>query len=103
MTRYDDTGNEFYTKRLLEFARPFVLGSAPEVYPAGTYEVESRHEVLDLNGHGMARRMSTVLVVPTPAGTLHRNVSGTELDNAFAQDAQQSTPGDRMEKDCASE
>ncbi|QIK79049.1 hypothetical protein G7077_09245 [Sphingomonas piscis] len=77
------------TSRRLVFARPFMLGKAPEVYPAGTYEVETREEAWEAQGHRALRRTSTVLVVPTPTGTLHRQVSGTELDQAFARDAEE--------------
>lgn len=88
MSRHED-GFERVTNRRLVFARPFTLGKAPEVYPAGTYEVETREEAWEAQGHRALRRTSTVLVVPTATGTLHRQVSGTELDEAFAQDAEQ--------------
>jgi hypothetical protein len=45
-------------------------------------------QVLEANGHGALRRMSTVLVVPTPTGSFSRQVSGAELDQAIAEDAE---------------
>ena len=101
MMRQEDQGHERYTTRHLVFSRPFTLGSSPEVYPAGTYEVETKQEAWEANGHRALRRMSTVLVVPTPTGTLHREVSGTELDRAFAQDAEkldQSAPSENPDR-----
>ena len=78
---------ELYTTKRVNFSRPFTLGSAPEIYPAGTYEVETMQQVWEGNGHGALRRMSTVLVVPTPTGSFSRQVSGIELDQAIARDA----------------
>jgi hypothetical protein len=79
---------ELYTTKRVTFCRPFTLGSAPEVYPAGAYQVETMQQVLEANGHGALRRMSTVLVVPTPTGSFSRQVSGAELDQAIAEDAE---------------
>jgi hypothetical protein len=74
----EDQGHEHYTTRRLTFSRPFTLGTSPEVYPAGTYEVETKQAACDASGRSVLRRISTVLVVPTPTGTLHRQVSGIE-------------------------
>jgi hypothetical protein len=78
---------ELYTTKRVTFSRPFTLGAAPEVYPAGAYDVETMQQVWDANGHSALRRMSTTLVVPTPTGSFSRQVSGIELDQAIAQDA----------------
>lgn len=77
---------ELYTTKRVNFSRPFTLGSAPEVYPAGAYQVETMQQVLEVNGHGALRRMSTVLIIPTLTGSISRQVSGAELDHAIAQD-----------------
>ena len=88
--RHEAHGHDGYTTRHLMFSRPFTLGASTEVYPAGTYGVEIRQEAWEANGHTALRRTSTILVVPTQTGTLDREVSGTDLDRAFAQDAEQS-------------
>jgi hypothetical protein len=97
MMRHEDQAHERYTTRHLVFSRPFVLGTSPEIYPAGTYEVETKQEAWEASGHSALRRTSTVLVVPTATGTLHREVSGTELDRAVARDAEQSGGGEPSE------
>jgi hypothetical protein len=89
MPRHEDEGSERFINRRLVFARSFTLGGAPDVYPAGTYEVETRQEAWEAHGHRALRRTSTVLVIPTQTGTLHRAVCGTELDQAYALDAEQ--------------
>jgi hypothetical protein len=78
---------EVYTTKLVTFSRPFTLGAAPEVYPAGVYQVETKQQVWEASGHSGLRRTSTVLVVPTPTGSFSRQVIGTELDHAIARDA----------------
>lgn len=79
---------ELYTTKRVTFSRPFTLGAAPEVYPAGAYQVETMQQVWEAGRHGALRRMSTVLVVPTPTGSFSRQVSGTELNHAIAEDAE---------------
>lgn len=70
------------------FSRPFRLGPEPEVYPAGAYEVETGEEVLQGRGHTAHIRTSTMLIIPTPSGTVHRQISGSDLDKALARDAE---------------
>lgn len=82
-----DDSPELYSTRQVIFSGPFTLGAAPEVYPAGPYSVETKEQVWEAQGHRALRRVGTVLIVPTPTGTLYREVSGTELDQAIAQDA----------------
>jgi hypothetical protein len=89
MPLHEDQGSERVTSRRLVFTNPFTLGDDAEVYSAGTYEVETTQETLEANGHRALRRTSTILVIPTRTGTVHRAVSGTELDQAFAHDAEQ--------------
>ena len=80
-------GPERYTSRRVVFANPFTLGKAPEVYPAGTYEVETKELAVDAGGHIAHVRTETVLVVPTATGTFSREVKGSDLDEALARDA----------------
>jgi hypothetical protein len=76
-----------YTTRRVVFARPFTLGKAPEVYPAGVYEVETKEQPLEAGGHTAHVRTSTVLIIPTASGTYCREVRGSELDEAVLRDA----------------
>lgn len=92
-----DNGLERYTTRRVVFARPFTLGKAPEVYPAGAYEVETKEQALEAGGHTAHVRTSTVLVIATHSGTLSREVRGSELDAAVLRDAQDGRPGDPSE------
>jgi hypothetical protein len=87
MDPFQDDSPELYTTRRVTFARPFTLGTAPEVYAAGCYEVETKQQVWEASGHSGLRRTSTVLVVPTATGSFSRQVSGIELDRAIAEDA----------------
>ena len=80
-------GRERYTTRRVVFTQQFTLGKAPEVYPAGVYEVETKEQPLDMGGHTSHVRTSTVLTIPTGSGTYCREVRGDELDDAILRDA----------------
>ena len=84
-----DDGHERYTTRRVVFVHPFSLGTSPEVYAAGAYDVETKEHALEANGHTMHVRTSTVLVIPTLAGICCREVIGSELDQALRQDKEQ--------------
>ena len=92
-----DNGLERYTTRRVVFARPFTLGNAPEVYPAGVYDVETKERPLEAAGHTAHVRTSTVLIIPTHSGTLTREVRGSELDEAVLRDAQHGGPAEPSE------
>jgi hypothetical protein len=92
-----NSGPERYTTRRVVFARPFTLGKAPEVYPAGVYQVETREQPLDAGGHTAHVRTSTILIVPTASGTYSREVRGSELDEAVLRDSQHSGSGEPSE------
>lgn len=81
-------GPERYTTRRVVFVRPFTLGKAPEVYPAGTYQVETKDEAIEHAGHTAHVRTGTVLIIPTAAGTVARQIKGSELDEAISRDAE---------------
>ena len=83
-------GPERYTTRRVVFVHPFSLGNAPEVYPAGTYEVETKEESVERGGYTAHVRTATVLIIPTAAGTCHRPVQGGELDQALMHDSEHS-------------
>lgn len=90
-------GLERYTTRRVVFTRPFHLGKAPEVYPAGVYEVETKEQPLNAAGHTAHVRTSTVLTIPTGSGTCFREVRGSELDEALLRDAESAGPRDPSE------
>ena len=96
-------GLERYTTRRVVFARPFTLGEAPEVYPAGVYEVETEEQPLELGGRTAHVRTSTVLTVPTASGTYAREVRGGDLDEAILRDAENSGPGENPDRPDAEE
>lgn len=82
-------GLERYTIRAITFAQPFSLGSSPDIYPAGTYEVEATERPVELGSQTIFVRTSTVLIVPTGTGVRWREVEPNELDRALEQDAEQ--------------
>ena len=85
-------GVDRYTTTRVVFAHPFTLGKAPEVYPAGIYDVETKEQPLDAGGHTAHVRTSTVLIIPTSWGTRCREVLGNDLDEAVLRDAEHCGP-----------
>lgn len=83
-----EDGLERYTTRRVNFVYPFTLGAAPEVYPAGEYDVEAREQAIERAGHIAHVRTSTILIIRTSAATSSREVRGSELDHALLHDAQ---------------
>lgn len=81
--------DERFTNETLVFQRPFSLGNAPETYPAGSYQIESKLQSIENNGHTAWVRTSTVLVVATATGSFSREVQGSDLDAAIRLDAEQ--------------
>lgn len=65
-------GPERYCIRRVAFVSPFTLGKAPEVCPAGTYEVETKEEAVERGGYTAHVRTATTLIIPTAAGTNRR-------------------------------
>jgi hypothetical protein len=94
-----DEALERYSTRQVVFAHPFTLGSSPEAYPAGAYEVETKVQPIEFGAHTALVRTSTVLIIPTPTGTCSRVVSGSELECALMHDAgpgPSGEPGDTL-------
>ena len=81
------SGTMTYVARTVRFASPFSLGSAGELFPAGDYEVETADELVERCGHTARIRTSTVLIVPTRAGTRHCEISAAELEQALLRDS----------------
>ena len=73
--------------RRVVFAKPFRLGNSPDLYPPGTYQVETAEAAYE----GLERvtyvRTATVLVIPTLSGSIDRVVNPDALDAALAADA----------------
>lgn len=82
-----DEDSARYTDRHIVFHHPFTLGASPEVYPAGSYVVETENCAYEGNIHTALVRTSTVLVVATPSGTRNVHVNGSDLDAALEADA----------------
>ena len=81
-------GLDRYTMQRVVFARPFTLGKAPEVYPAGVYDIETKELPLQAGSHTAHVRTSIFLIIPTSSGTRSREVQGSELDDAVLRDAE---------------
>lgn len=83
-----------YTTRTVTFSRDFTLGASAELYPAGTYQVETADEAVEVGGHTAYVRRATVLIIPTPTGTVHRQISASDLEEALKlQSTTEDTPG----------
>ena len=93
-----NSGLQRYTTRRLVFARPFTLGQALEVYPAGVYDVETEEQPLDAGGHTVHVRTSTVLTIPTASGTYCREVCASDLDEAVLRDAEHTASSENPDR-----
>ena len=94
-------GSERYSTRRVSFAEPFTLGKAPEVYSAGTYEVETKEDAVDRGVYTAHVRTATMLIIPTAAGTCSRPVKGSDVDEALLRDAEhpgQSEPSENPDR-----
>lgn len=92
-----NNGLERYTTRRVVFNRPFTLGKASEVYPAGVYRVETKEQPMEIGGHTAYVRTGTVLVIPTATGSYCRDVRSHELDEAVSRDTEQGELGQPSE------
>ena len=80
-------GPEHLATSRVVFVRPFTLGSDPEVFPAGIYDVETAQRTLEVPGMTAYLSTSTVLIIPTPTGFRWLNVLASDLDAAVLRDA----------------
>lgn len=92
-----ELGDPCYTDRHVVFHAPFTLGASAEVYPAGSYVVETESCAYEGNELAAHVRTSTVLVVPTAGGTRDVHVNGLDLDEALRADAAREGPSDPNE------
>ena len=96
---FGNEGLDRYTSRPVTFTRPFTLGTAPEIYPPGTYVVESKELPLEAGGRTAYVRVSTVLVIRTAAKTISREVQPSEVDEALLKDIEPSEAPDQGNAD----
>jgi hypothetical protein len=100
MNNLPSAENERVTTSCVVFVRPFSLGAEPEIFPAGSYDVETTERTLDIAGLTARLRTSTVLIVPTRAGFRWCDVLASDLDEALIRDASKKAlrgDGDRPE------
>jgi hypothetical protein len=82
-----------YTDRQVVFQHAFTLGRSADTFPPGEYVVEIGEALHDRGGQSARVRASTMLIVPTAAGTRAVPVDGRDLDAALALDAQRQQLG----------
>jgi hypothetical protein len=92
MNNLPSAENERVTTSCVVFVRPFSLGAEPEIFPAGSYDVETTERTLDIAGLTARLRTSTVLIVPTRAGFRWCDVLASDLDDALIGDASRTAP-----------
>lgn len=92
-----DSGTERRAESEAVFHFPFQLGSSDDVYPAGRYALELTDEAHVGASHTAYVRTSTVLIVPTNAGTRHVQIDPRDLDLALKMDAERQLEGGQSE------
>lgn len=74
------------TRSTLTFRAPFHLDGADTPLPAGTYEVETDEEIIELIDRTVYRRIATMLFVRQGGTTKSISVDPVALDAAWAED-----------------
>lgn len=82
-------GAERVAIRTVKFDHPFTLGKSDEVFPAGTYEVETVEQRLELAAYTAHVRKSQTLIIRTATGFRCREFVAGELDTALQRDVDQ--------------
>lgn len=82
-------GAERVAMRTVKFDHPFTLGKSDEVFPAGTYEVETVEQPLELAAYTAHVRKSQTLIIRTGTGLRCREFVAGELDTALQRDIDQ--------------
>ena len=80
-------GSERTTTRSHTFSAPFRIGKGGEVFPAGTYDIQTREAVHEGNERTVYVRTSTILIVRTIGTTRYCEVDPAQLAEALGQDA----------------
>ena len=80
------------TSRTVNFVRPFILEGFAREQPAGSYVVLTEEEMMDTLLSQAWRRASTVIRLPTPAGTQDVTVDPEQLNAALLRDRAKQEP-----------
>lgn len=79
------------TCRSVNFSHPFFLRGIDGEQPAGTYEIETVEELIDGLSFIAYRRISTTIVLPSPANPIHcrqaETIDPRDLEAAEKRDA----------------
>ena len=83
------------TKKTVTFVNPFTLGDSDEIFPPGTYEVETDEELLEGLSFRAYRRTLTLIHLPGESGipglSQVLTIDPNELDAALKRDAASGT------------
>ena len=82
-------GTERVSRRTVRFERPFTLGTTDEVFPAGTYEIETIEQALETAAYTAHVRKSQTLIIRTGTGLRCRELVAGELEAALERDLDQ--------------
>lgn len=77
------------TSRFVTFRRDFTLGSNPEIFLAGRYEIEEDEEVTETMTRIVGRLVATTMIVASVGSVRACRVSPAELEAALAADARE--------------
>lgn len=81
------------TRTTIAFAHPVRFKGIDENFPAGTYELETDEEAIDVGDRTIYRRVRTLLLVKTPGQVRTVDVKPSELDLALSRDVAEQTAG----------
>ena len=82
-------GTERVSTRRVRFERPFTLGKTDEVFPAGTYEIETIEQALETAAYTAHVRKSQTLNIRTATRLRCRELLMGELDTPLQRDVDQ--------------
>ena len=68
------------------FRDAFRVGKGEEVFPGGTYDIETRDALMEGDGHTIRVRISTVLIVRARGMIRHCKVGREDLEEAIGLD-----------------
>lgn len=74
------------TSATVSFSAPFMLKGRTEIYPAGSYEVETDEEIVEANGRTVYLRVATLLYIRSPGMARTLRIDPDDLHRALAAD-----------------
>jgi len=74
------------TRKMVTFARPFILKGVDRILPAGNYRVLTDEELIEELSFPVYRRVSTMIVVPTGSASSVEMVKVDPQDLQMAQE-----------------